>query len=96
MVLLKFMAVLMRKSTIAIKWVKTFAGQIAPGDIFNGKIKRLAEFGMFVELVPGLDGFVHVSNIPRGRDFKVNDLVRVEVINYDKEAGRIGLRLLDK
>jgi len=82
------------KLDLAIRWVKTLAGQIAPGDVFNGKIKRLADFGMFVELVPGLDGLLHVSNIPRGRDFKVNDEIRVEVINYDKESGRIGLRLL--
>lgn len=84
------------KIDLAIRWAKTLAGQIAVGDIYEGKIKRLADFGMFIELVPGLDGLLHVSNIPRGRDFKVNDEVRVEVINYDKEAGRIGLRLLDK
>lgn len=84
------------KIDLAIRWVKTLAGQIAPGDVYEGKIKRLADFGMFVELVPGLDGLLHVSNIPRGRDFKVNDVIRVEVINFDKESGRIGLRLRDK
>ena len=41
---------------MAVNWVKTLGGQIEPGTIYHGKIRRLAEFGLFVELVPGLDG----------------------------------------
>ena len=78
---------------MAINWVKTLAGQIESGTIYHGKIKRLAEFGIFVELVPGLDGLVHVSNIPRDkqrtflRDYKVDDMVTVEVLEYDESTG---------
>ena len=84
----------------AIRWVKTLAGQIERGQIFEGKIKRITDFGIFVELVPGLDGLVHISNIPRelqktfARTFKVDDLVKAEVLDYDKITGRISLRLL--
>jgi polyribonucleotide nucleotidyltransferase len=87
---------------MAINWVKTLAGQIEPGSIYKGKVRRLAEFGIFVELVPGLDGLVHVSNIPRDkqrtflRDFKIDDVVTVEVLEYDETTGRVRLRLIEK
>ncbi len=86
---------------LAIRWVKTLAGQIERGSIFEGKVKRLADFGLFVELVPGLDGLVHVSNIPRDlqktfmRTFKVGAMVKVEVLDYDEVTGRVSLRLLE-
>lgn len=57
----------------AVMWVKTLAGQIRAGDIFEGKIKRFADFGLFVELVPGTLGLVHVSNIPREKQKKLHE-----------------------
>ena len=84
---------------MAINWVKTLAGQIESGAIYVGKIKRLADFGLFVELVPGLDGLVHVSNIPRDkqrtflRDYRIDDVVTVEVLEYEESTGRVRLRL---
>jgi polyribonucleotide nucleotidyltransferase len=84
----------------AVRWVKVLAGQIEVGAVFNGIVRRIAEFGLFVELVPGQDGLVHVSNIPREkqrtfmRDFKPGDAVTVEIVDYDAETGRIRLRLL--
>jgi polyribonucleotide nucleotidyltransferase len=86
----------------AVNWVKTLAGQIEPGSIYEGQIKKIAEFGLFVELVPGQDGLVHVSNIPRDvqrafmQHYKVGDMVRVEVLEYDQLSGRIRLRLVSK
>lgn len=85
---------------LAIKWVKTLAGQIDKGAVFNGKVRRIAEFGLFVELVPGFDGLVHVSNLPRElqRNFaqaiKVNDEVKVQVLDHDESTGRTSLKLL--
>ena len=69
---------------------ENIGGQIEPGPFIMVKLRRLAEFGLFVELVPGLDGLVHVSNIPRDkqrtflRDYKVDDMVTVEVLEYDE------------
>lgn len=86
----------------AIHWVKTLAGQIEVGTRFVGKIRRIAEFGLFVELVPGVDGLVHVSNIPRHQQqnfataFKVDDDVTAEIVDYDTTNGRIRLRLIDQ
>jgi polyribonucleotide nucleotidyltransferase len=88
------------QTDLAVKWVKTLAGQIDKGALFNGKVRRIAEFGMFIELVPGFDGLVHVSNIPRdlqrtfAQHFKVNDEVKVEVLGHDESTGRTSLKLL--
>lgn len=84
----------------AICWIKTLAGKIDKDMIYHGKIKRFADFGIFVELVPGQDGLVHVSNIPKDLQktfmthFKIGDPVTVQVIEYDEVTGRIRLRLL--
>lgn len=84
----------------AVRWVKTLAGQITPGDFFEGKIRRIVDFGVFVELVPGHDGLVHISNIPKDvqktftRTFAVGDVVRVQVLEYDEVTGRTGLKLV--
>lgn len=85
----------------AIKWVKVLAGQINIGDVYRGKIRRLVDFGLFVELVPGQDGLVHVSNIPRHqqrtfmKDFKNDDIVVVKIVDHDKDTGRIRLKLIE-
>jgi polyribonucleotide nucleotidyltransferase len=85
---------------LAVRWVKTLAGQIDKGAIFEGKVRRIVDFGIFVELVPGLDGLVHVSNIPRDlqrsymQTFKTNDVVKVEVLDHDETNGRISLKML--
>ena len=84
----------------AVHWVKTLGGHIEKGTIYKGPIKKIAEFGIFVELVPGVDGLVHVSNMPRaesadfGRTMKTGDVVTVEVVDYDPSTGRIRLKLI--
>lgn len=86
----------------AVAWVKTLAGQIEPNTVYHGKVRRIADFGIFVELVPGLDGLMHVSNIPKdkqksfGRLFKLNDPITVKVIDYDDATGRISLKMVDE
>jgi len=86
----------------AVAWVKTLGGQIDAGMKYTGKIRRIAEFGLFVELVPGLDGLVHVSNIPRQHQknfatvYKTDDVVNVEVLDYDRVTGRIRLRIIEQ
>ncbi len=89
------------KTDLAIRWVKTLVGQIPKGDIYEGKIKRIADFGLFVELVPGMQGLAHVSNLPRdkqrnfGQIYKTNDIVKVEVLDYDEVTGRISLKIIE-
>lgn len=90
------------KLDLAVNWVKVLGGKIEQGSHYTGKIKRLAEFGIFVELVPGLDGLVHISTIPKAKqahlaqDYKVGQIVEVEVLDYDETTGRIRLKILEK
>lgn len=83
----------------AVHWVKTLGGIIERGAMYEGPIKKIAEFGLFVELVPGVDGLVHVSNIPKelgdfSKAFKQGDVVKVNVLDYDPSTGRIRLKLI--
>ncbi len=84
----------------AINWVKTLSGQIEIGDTFDGIVRRITDFGMFVELVPGQDGLVHISTIPRekqkslSQDYKEGDNLSVIVSRYDEVTGKIGLKII--
>lgn len=86
----------------AVKWVKLLGGLIDNGSIYRGKIRRIADFGIFVELVPGQDGLVHISMIPREKqrnltqEYPIDSDVMVEVIDYDPVTGRIRLRMVDQ
>ncbi|MBU1007530.1 polyribonucleotide nucleotidyltransferase [Candidatus Dependentiae bacterium] len=81
----------------AEQWVRTLVGDIEVGTTVDGIVRRVAEFGMFVELVPGKDGLVHISSIARDRqrtlaqDFKVGDTLKVKVVAVEEETGRIRL-----
>lgn len=85
----------------AVSWVKTLAGLIEVGSVREGKIKRAADFGYFVELVPGQDGLVHISTVPRNeqqafmKKYQESDKVMVEVIDYDASANRIRLKIVE-
>lgn len=84
----------------AVSWVKVLGGLIERGTRYTGRIKRIAEFGFFVEIVPGFDGLVHISTIPRSeqdqifKKLKVGDQVVVEVLDYDPESGKVRLKIV--
>ena len=67
-----------------------------PGQYYNGVVKRIVDFGAFVEIMPGTDGLVHISELENRRIDRVTDVVSegddvvVKVINID-EQGRIRL-----
>ena len=87
---------------LAVSWAKILGGLIEKGAIYPGKVKRIAEFGIFVELAPGQDGLVHISMIPRdqqhtmSKDFPLDMPVTVQVLDYDEVTGRIRLQLIQK
>lgn len=81
----------------AVQWVKVVAGQIDIGAIFKGRVSRLADFGVFVELVPGEVGLMHISAIEKSKqryldkEFPIGSEILVKVIDYDRVNGRIRL-----
>ena len=85
----------------AVGWVKTLAGQIKDGERYEGKIRRHTDFGMFVELVPGQDGLIHISAIPKDQQrdmnkfYPLNSILPVEVAAYDQATGRIRLKIAE-
>lgn len=70
-----------------------------PGTIVSGKVVRIVPYGAFVELEPGLDGMVHISQCALTRIEKVEDAVkvgdeiRVKILSVDTEAKRISLSI---
>ena len=69
------------------------------GEIVTGKVVRITDFGAFVELEPGLDGLVHISQCATTRVAKVEDAVKVgdevqvKVLSVDPEKKRISLSI---
>jgi polyribonucleotide nucleotidyltransferase len=80
----------------AIQIVETIANDPEVGAIYKGKVVRLMNFGAFVEIAPGKDGLVHISQLDNHRVEKVEDVVAigdevvVKVVEIDKQ-GRINL-----
>ncbi len=78
-------------------WIKMLAGEIEIGKELDGIVRRVTDFGIFVEIVPGRDGLVHIStiakNLQRGLDqkYKSNDKLRVRIVAHDKDTNRIRL-----
>ncbi len=83
---------------LAVNWVKLLAGDVVIGSVYKGKVKRLADFGAFVEILPGEDGLIHVSSIPKGEQqnffnkYKEGTDITVEITDYDPFTGRIRLK----
>lgn len=61
----------------AMDWVKRLTYEPKVGDIIEGKVTRIMEFGAFVEITPGKDGLVHVSQLAKERVNKVEDVVKL-------------------
>ncbi|MCK4473902.1 polyribonucleotide nucleotidyltransferase [Candidatus Parcubacteria bacterium] len=82
----------------AMEWIKNITREVEIGEIFQGKVKRILDFGAFVEILPGQDGLVHISELAPYRVEKVEDIVKigdtvsVKVISVD-EQGRINLSI---
>ncbi|MCL5438354.1 MAG: polyribonucleotide nucleotidyltransferase [Patescibacteria group bacterium] len=83
----------------AIDWVKGLTREITAGEVFDGTVKRILPFGAFVEVLPGKEGMVHVSQMSTGFVKNPSDVVtigqkvKVRVSEID-EQGRINLSML--
>lgn len=57
---------------------KAFFSKISAGDVFEGRVTRLMPYGVFVELIPGVEGMVHISELSWSRVEKPDDVVRAD------------------
>lgn len=80
----------------AVQMVKWLTEEAEIGKIYTGTVKRVVDFGAFVEILPGTEGLVHISQLARERVNKVTDILKegdkvaVKVIEIDK-TGKIRL-----
>ncbi|MCR3956065.1 MAG: polyribonucleotide nucleotidyltransferase [Gudongella sp.] len=80
----------------AIEMIETIIKEVEAGEIYKGKVTKIMNFGAFVEVLPGKEGLVHISQLAKERVNKVEDVVAVgdeimvKVMEIDKQ-GRINL-----
>ncbi|MFI5395135.1 MAG: polyribonucleotide nucleotidyltransferase [Candidatus Binatia bacterium] len=80
----------------AIDLIKAITAEAEVGRIYKGTVKKIVDFGAFVEILPGTDGLLHISQIGPGRVNRVSDVLKegdeimVKVLEVDKQ-GKIRL-----
>src|SRR5438067_11769682 len=78
-------------------WEGDIPGRYHPGDVKKGKVTKLTNFGVFVELEPGLEGLLHISELADQKVespeevVKVGDEIEVRVLRVDPADRKIGL-----
>ncbi|MHC6645061.1 polyribonucleotide nucleotidyltransferase [Alteromonas sp. HB246098] len=88
---IKIFATERAKADIAIGKIEQVTAEIEVGKTYNGKITRIVDFGAFVEVLPGKEGLVHISQIAHERVNKVTDylkegeMVDVKVMEIDRQ-----------
>lgn len=81
----------------ALARIKGIAATPEVGEIYQGKVKSIVAFGAFIEIMPGKDGLLHISEIDHRRIetmdgiFKEGDIVEVKLIDVDKKTGKLKL-----
>ncbi|MDH5209541.1 MAG: polyribonucleotide nucleotidyltransferase [Burkholderiaceae bacterium] len=82
----------------AQKRIELITSEVEVGQVYEGKVVRLMDFGAFVQILPGKDGLVHISQISEERvervsdKLKEGDVVRVKVLEVDRQ-GRVRLSM---
>jgi polyribonucleotide nucleotidyltransferase len=84
----------------AINWIKGLTEEPEVGKIYDGKVVTIKDFGAFVNIMPGIDGMVHISQLSNERVESVEDvlhegqMVKVKLTGID-ERGRLSLSIKD-
>ena len=84
----------------ALKIIEAIAKDPEPGEIFFGTVTRIMNFGAFVEIAPGKEGLVHISQLDKKRVAKVEDVVSIGdtikvIVSEIDEKGRLNLSRKD-
>ena len=86
----------------ALTFIQNLTREVKTGDVFQGTVKKIMNFGAFIELIPGQEGLLHISKMSDKRVNKVEDIMRegdivsVKVILVNKREGKIDLALIKK
>jgi small subunit ribosomal protein S1 len=78
-------------------WEGDLPGRYKPGEIKKGKVTKLTNFGVFVELEPGLEGLLHISELAEHKvespedEVKVGDEIEVKILRVDAADRKVGL-----
>ena len=81
----------------AMNWIKGIVAVPEPGEIYKGKVKTITPYGAFVEILPGKDGLLHISEIEWRRLEKVEEVlkegdeVEVKLLSVDEKNGKLKL-----
>jgi len=86
-----------KKSQRALEIVESLTHEVEAGEIFQGKVVKITDFGAFVEVLPGQDGLLHISELSEQRVDRVEDVIKLDQIITvkvkDASNGRISLTL---
>jgi len=83
----------------AVSWIEGLTHEVKPGEEYEGEVKRMLPFGAFVEILPGKEGLVHVSQMTTGfvnnpsEVVALGQKVKVRVMEID-DQGRVNLSML--
>jgi polyribonucleotide nucleotidyltransferase len=83
----------------ALDWIKGICAVPEVGQVYHGKVVSILEFGAFIEIMPGKEGLLHVSEIAWTKTEKVEDVlavgdeVDVKLLEYDPKAGKMRLSM---
>jgi polyribonucleotide nucleotidyltransferase len=81
----------------ALRIIKGIVAVPEIGEVYEGKVKSIVEFGAFIEILPGKDGLLHISEISWDRIakmdgiFKEGEIVKVKLVEVDKKTGKLRL-----
>jgi polyribonucleotide nucleotidyltransferase len=64
-----------KAGNLAMKMVREIVAEAEPGKIYKGKVKSIVQFGAFVEILPGKDGLVHISELSNSKVDRVEDVL---------------------
>lgn len=84
----------------AVQIIEGLTQEVVIGKLYEGVVKRIVDFGAFVEVIPGTDGLVHISQLTEGRVQQVSDVLQegdivwVKVLDIDRQ-GKVRLSMKD-
>ena len=87
----------------AMKWIKSIVSEPEVGEIYDGKVVKVVDFGAFVNFFGSRDGLVHISQLANNRVGKVTDVVKegdkvkVKLLGFDDRGKtRLSMKVVDQ